>query len=39
MGVIEDRMGELGIELPSPLAAPPGVRLPFELVRVQGDLA
>jgi enamine deaminase RidA (YjgF/YER057c/UK114 family) len=39
MGVIENRLGELGLQLPAPLAAPPGVRLPFELVRVHGDLA
>jgi enamine deaminase RidA (YjgF/YER057c/UK114 family) len=39
MGVIEDRLRDLGLELPAPLAAPLGVRLPFELVRVHGDLA
>jgi enamine deaminase RidA (YjgF/YER057c/UK114 family) len=39
MGVIEDRLGVLGLELPAPLAAPPGVRLPFELVRFHGGLA
>ena len=39
MGVIEDRLREQGLELPAPLAAPPGVRLPFELVRVHGDVA
>jgi enamine deaminase RidA (YjgF/YER057c/UK114 family) len=39
MGVIENRLGELRLQLPAPLAAPPGVRLPFELVRVHGDLA
>ena len=39
MGAIEDRLAELGLELPAPLAAPPGVKLPFELVRVHGDLA
>src|SRR5215208_7933740 len=39
MGAIADRLGELGLELPAPLAAPPGVRLPFELVRVHGDVA
>ena len=39
MGVIEDRLDELGLRLPAPLAAPPGVRLPFELVRVHGDVA
>jgi enamine deaminase RidA (YjgF/YER057c/UK114 family) len=39
MGLIEDRLGELGLGLPAPLAAPPDVRLPFDLVRVHGDLA
>ena len=39
MGLIEDRLGELGLQLPAPLAAPPGLRLPFDLVRVHGDLA
>ena len=39
MGVIEDRLAGMGLQLPAPLAAPPDVRLPFELVRVHGDLA
>jgi enamine deaminase RidA (YjgF/YER057c/UK114 family) len=39
VGVIEDRVAELGLTLPAPVAAPAGVRLPFELVRVHGDLA
>ena len=39
MGAIEDRLGGLGLELPAPPASPPGVRLPFELVRVHGDVA
>jgi enamine deaminase RidA (YjgF/YER057c/UK114 family) len=39
MGRIEDRLAELGLTLPAPLTAPPGVRLPFELVRIHGDLA
>jgi enamine deaminase RidA (YjgF/YER057c/UK114 family) len=39
MGVIEERLGELGLQLPTPVAAPPGVRLPFEFVRVHGDVA
>ena len=39
MGTIDDRLREVGVQLPAPLTAPPGVRLPFELVRVHGDLA
>jgi enamine deaminase RidA (YjgF/YER057c/UK114 family) len=39
MGTIEDRLGELGLQLPAPPAAPPGVQLPFDLVRVHGDVA
>ena len=39
MGTIEDRLTELGVTLPAPLSPPPGVRLPFELVRIDGDVA
>ena len=39
MGAIDDRLGELGLALPAPMAAPAGVRLPFETVRVHGGLA
>jgi enamine deaminase RidA (YjgF/YER057c/UK114 family) len=39
MSVIEDRLAEIGLELPAPLVAPPGVRLPYEGLRVHGDLA
>ena len=39
MGRIEERLAERGLALPAPLAPPPGVQLPFELVRVHGDLA
>jgi len=39
VGTIRDRLNELGLELPAPPAAPPGVTLPFELVRVHGDVA
>jgi enamine deaminase RidA (YjgF/YER057c/UK114 family) len=39
MSAIEDRLAELGLALPAPPAAPPGVELPFEFVRVHGDLA
>ena len=39
MGTIEDRLHALGLTLPAPLVAPPGVRLPFEAVRMHGDLA
>jgi enamine deaminase RidA (YjgF/YER057c/UK114 family) len=38
MGRIEDRLGELGLELPQPFAAPPGVEFKFDLVRVSGGL-
>ena len=39
MGAIADRLAELGLTLPAPPAAPPGVRLPFAFVRVHGDFA
>lgn len=39
MGAIEDRLADMGLALPAPVAAPAGMRLPFELVRVRGDLA
>ncbi len=39
MGVVEDRLAEMGLELPAPLVAPAGVRLPYESLRIHGDLA
>jgi len=39
MGRISDRLAELGLTLPAPPVAPPGVELPFEFVRLHGDLA
>ena len=39
MGVIEARLQQLGLALPGPMAPPPGVRLPFALVRVRGPRA
>jgi enamine deaminase RidA (YjgF/YER057c/UK114 family) len=36
---IEDRLAGMGLELPAPLVAPPGVRLPYQSVRVDRDLA
>jgi enamine deaminase RidA (YjgF/YER057c/UK114 family) len=39
MGRIDERLSELGLELPQPFAAPPGVEFKFELVRVDGDHA
>jgi enamine deaminase RidA (YjgF/YER057c/UK114 family) len=39
MGAIEDRLSELGIELPPPLKIPEGVELPFSFVHVVGDRA
>jgi enamine deaminase RidA (YjgF/YER057c/UK114 family) len=39
MGTIEDRLQDLELRLPAPVAPPPDVRLPFDLVRVSGGLA
>jgi enamine deaminase RidA (YjgF/YER057c/UK114 family) len=39
MGRIDDRLGELGLELPRPFAPPPGIEFPFDLVRVHGGVA
>ncbi len=39
MGTIDDRLGELGLELPEPFAPPPGVEFRFDLVRRSGGLA
>ena len=38
MGRIEERLEELGLELPAPLAPPAGVKFPFELVTVHRGL-
>lgn len=38
MGRIEDRLAELGLELPRPFEAPPGVEFHFDLVRLSGGL-
>ena len=37
--MIDDRLAGLGLELPAPPAAPPGVVLPFKWVRVSGGYA
>jgi len=39
MGTIDDRLHDLGLVLPPPLAPPPGIVLPFQFVRVVGDRA
>jgi len=39
VSAIENKLAELGLELPAPPAPPPGVQLPFEYVRLHGDLA
>jgi enamine deaminase RidA (YjgF/YER057c/UK114 family) len=39
MGQIEDRLSELGIELPTRFAAPPGIEIRFEFVKVFEDVA
>lgn len=38
MPSIETRIAELGLELPRPLAPPPGIDFPFSLVRISGEL-
>jgi enamine deaminase RidA (YjgF/YER057c/UK114 family) len=39
MGRIDDRLTELGLELPPELKVPEGVVLPFEFVSIRGDRA
>jgi hypothetical protein len=39
MAKIEERLSALGLVLPPPLQPPPGVVLPFQLVRVLGNRA
>ena len=38
-GKIEQRLHELGIELPAPAVVPDGVHLPFVFINVRGDRA
>ena len=39
MGHIEDRLAALGLSLPAPFSAPPGLEVKFDLVRLAGDVA
>lgn len=39
MGRVDDRIGELGLELPPEVRVPEGVVLPFDFVNVRGDRA
>lgn len=39
MGRIEERLSDLGLELPATFAAPPGIEFKFDLVRVSGNHA
>lgn len=39
MGKIAERLAELDLRLPPPLTPPPGVVLPFQMVRIVGDRA
>jgi enamine deaminase RidA (YjgF/YER057c/UK114 family) len=39
MARVEERLTALGLALPEPLKAPPGVVLPFQFVRVSGSKA
>jgi enamine deaminase RidA (YjgF/YER057c/UK114 family) len=36
---IEEKLREMGLALPAPMQAPPGMRLPFGWVRVRGNRA
>ncbi len=38
MGRIDDRLSELGLELPAPFEPPPGLEFPFDLVKLSGGL-
>ena len=39
MSKVETRLQELGLVLPEPMKTPPGMRLPFNWVRVRGNRA
>jgi enamine deaminase RidA (YjgF/YER057c/UK114 family) len=39
MSTIESRLAALGLQLPAPLQVPPGVKLPFQFVRIAGTRA
>ena len=39
MSKIEARLAEIGLQMPPPVKAPPGVALPFRFVRVVGNRA
>jgi len=39
VGRIEDRLEELGLQLPEPFTAPEGIEFKFDLVRVAGEVA
>ena len=39
MSKVETRLQELGLVLPEPMKTPPGMRLPFDWVRVRGNRA
>jgi enamine deaminase RidA (YjgF/YER057c/UK114 family) len=39
VGAIDERLAELGLELPGVFEGPPGMALKFDLVRVVGDVA
>ena len=39
MSTIEARLVDLGLQLPAPIQLPPGVKFPFQFVRVSGSRA
>lgn len=39
MSIIESRLAALGLQLPTPIQLPPGVKFPFQFVRIAGTRA
>jgi enamine deaminase RidA (YjgF/YER057c/UK114 family) len=39
MSTVESRLAALGLQLPAPLQVPPGLKLPFQFVRIAGTRA
>jgi hypothetical protein len=39
MSMVESKLAALGLQLPAPIQLPPGVKFPFQFVRVSGTRA